>query len=194
MTAEVDQKGTLRNLIAESSGKLRRAIGDVPEDLFGKRPGPHLNPVGFIYFHVLRSWDEDLNVICRGQVPDGDAWHRAGLSDELDYEPLGRGRGGRGVGVGFSDAEVDAVPKRRDVLTRYHDLLDAETTVYFNALANDDLNTQREHQILKARGVDAFTIASQLRMIALHHAEHSGDIKFVKGMLGMPDSTYPGAS
>jgi hypothetical protein len=30
-------------------------------------------------------------------------------------------------------------------------------------------------------------------MVILHHAEHSGDIKFVKGMLGMPDPTYPGA-
>jgi len=188
----VDQKGTLRILIAESSGKLRRAVGNVPEDLFGKRPGPHLNPVGFIYFHVLRSWDEDINVICRDQPPESDTWHKAGLSDALAYEPLGRGRGGRGVGVGFDDAEVDAVPKRRDVLIRYHDLLDAEPAAYLDALTNDDLNRAEEHEILKARGVDGFTVASQLRMIALHHAEHSGDIKFVKGMLGMPDPTYPG--
>lgn len=188
----MDQKETLRVLIAESSGKLRRAVGDIPEDLFGKRPGPHLNPIGFIYFHVLRCWDEDINVILRDQPPERDAWHRAGLSDELDYEPLGRGRGGRGVGVGFDDDEVDAVPKRYDVLTRYHDLLDAETAAYLDRLSVDELNRARDsgppHQHL-----GRITPESMLRMIALHHAEHSGDIKFVKGMLGIPDPTYPGS-
>ena len=71
----------LRALIEQSSSKLRRAASGVPDELFGKRPGRSLNPIGFIYFHVLRSWDEDLNVLCRNLAPDDDTWHRAGLSD-----------------------------------------------------------------------------------------------------------------
>ena len=52
--------------------------------------------------------------------------------------------GGRGVGVGFSDAEVDAVPKHLDLLTSYHDLLDAETSEYFDRVSSDDFNRARE--------------------------------------------------
>jgi hypothetical protein len=187
----VDQRAVLRALIEQSSSKLRRAASGVPDELFGKRPGRSLNPIGFIYFHVLRSWDEDLNVLCRNLAPDDDTWHRAGLSDGLDYEPLGRGDGGRGVGVGFSDAEVDAVPKRFDVLSRYHDLLDEDTGAYFDAVMDEELHRERESG--PAHGhLGAYTPARLWSMVILHHAEHSGDIKFVKGMLGMPDATYPG--
>ena len=181
----------LAGLVMQSSAKLRRAASRIPEDLFGARPGPSLNPVGFIYFHILRSWDEDLSVLIQDLQPDEDIWHRARLSRALDYEPLGIGAAGRGVGVGYSDAEVDAVPKRFDVLSRYHDLLDEETTAYFDATSINDFFREREsgpgHQHL-----GRFTPASLWRMEVLHHAEHSGDIKFVKGMLGMPDATYPG--
>jgi hypothetical protein len=187
----VDQREVLRELVGQSSAKLRRAASGVPDELFGKRPGPSLNPIGFIYFHVLRSWDEDLNVQCRGSAPDDDAWHGAGLSDELDYEPLGRGAGGRGVGVGFNDAEVDAVPKRFDVLSRYHDLLDEEMLAYVETVTTDEFHRERESKHAHGR-LGAFSAASIMRMVILHHAEHSGDIKFIKGMLGMPDATYPG--
>lgn len=187
----MDQRAVMRGLVEQSSGKLRRAAGGLPDGLFGKRPGLSLNPIGFIYFHVLRSWDEDLNVLCRGRSPEDDAWHRAGLSDELGYEPLGRGAGGRGVGVGFSDAEVDAVPKRFEMLSRYHDLLDGETGAYFDMVTVEEFNRQREAG--PAHGhLGAYTPARLWGMVVLHHAEHSGDIKFVKGMLGMPDTTYPG--
>ena len=188
----MDQRETLRLLVEASSAKLRRAVAGVPGELFGQRPGPGLNPIGFIYFHILRSWDEDLNVLSQGRQPEEDTWHRAGFSDTLDYEPLGLGAGGRGVGVGFRDEEVDAVPKRPDVLARYHDLLDEKTGSFFEAVTSDDFILERESG-LAHRHLGPYTPARLWGMVILHHAEHSGDIKFVKGMLGMPDPTYPGA-
>ena len=189
-SAERIEIRVLADLVARSSAKLRRAVSGIPDELFGKRPGPSLNPVGFIYFHILRSWDEDMSVLIQDRSRVEDIWHRAGLSRELDYEPLGTGAAGRGVGVGYSDAEVDAVPKRFEAVSRYHDLLDRETSAYFAATSIDDFFRERDsgpgHQHL-----GRFTPASLWRMEVLHHAEHSGDIKFVKGMLGMPDATYP---
>ncbi len=190
----MDQPAMMRMLIEQASAKLRRAVSGVPSDLFGQRPGPGLNPVGFIYFHILRSWDEDLSVLCQDLPPDGDVWHRAGLSAKLDYEPLGHGRGGRGVGVGFDDTEVDAVPQRLDILTRYHDLLDNETGAWLESRSADELNRKRHSEGAESRGISRYSPASLLVMIALHQAEHAGDIKFVKGMLGMPDATFPGST
>ena len=180
----------LAELVTQSSAKLRRAVSGLSEEVFSERPGPSLNPIGFIYFHILRSWDEDLSVLIQGRRPDDDIWHRRGLSDELAYEPLGIGAAGRGVGVGYSDADVDAVPKRLDVMSHYHDLLDAETAAYFAAAFSDDFFRERESGP-GYQHLGRFTPASLWRIEVLHHAEHSGDIKFVKGMLGMPDSTYP---
>ena len=189
----MSQKKTLQLLVSESSAKLRRAVAGLDDDLLQRRPGSSLNPIGFIYFHVLRSWDEDVSALCQQRPPEEDIWHRAGFSDWLRYEPLGRGHGGRGVGVGFSDDEVDAVPKRLDALSHYHDLLDAETSDWIEGLSSADFDRAHGGEMARSRGIDAYTLASVLRMIALHHAEHAGDIKFVKGMLGMPDPTYPGA-
>ncbi len=147
--------------------------------------------MGFIYFHILRSWDEDLNVLSQSREPEDDTWHRAKLSAAFAYEPLGIGAGGRGVGVGFSDAEVDAVPKHLDLLTSYHDLLDAETSEYFDRVSSDDFNRARESGPAH-RHLGTYTPARLWGMVVLHQAEHAGDMKFVKGMLGMPDPTYPG--
>jgi hypothetical protein len=57
------------------SGMLELVIDQVPMGRFNQRPGPHLNPVGWNYFHLLRIWDLDLIWKCKGQNPDNDAWH-----------------------------------------------------------------------------------------------------------------------
>jgi len=176
-------------LLKQSSGHLRRAVEDVPADLFGKRPGPHLNPISFIYFHVLRHWDWDMNVLCRDQTLETDLWHRLGFSDLMDYEPLGIGIAGRGVGVGFDDDEVDAVPARPDIFDRYHRLLEEEASEYLRAITSADLNEEINHA--QAR-INPYSRESRMRNVILHNAEHYGDILFVKGMLGMPGPTYPG--
>lgn len=176
-------------LAEQSSGYLRRAVETVPDELLGKRPGPHLNSIGFIYFHVLRHWDWDMNILCRGQSLETDLWHRQGLSDATGYEPIGIGIAGRGMGVGYDDDEVDAVPARLDLMVEYHRALEDETAEYLHTTSENALNEQIEHE--QAR-INPYTRESRIRNVILHNAEHFGDILYVKGMLGMHDVTYPG--
>ena len=51
-------------------------VEEVPADKLHARPGPHLNPVGWNYWHALRVWDLDINWQIKGQSPTEDAWHR----------------------------------------------------------------------------------------------------------------------
>jgi hypothetical protein len=47
----------IRNL----SEGLGRMIDDIPAEQFNQRPEPHLNTVGWNYFHLLRVWDLYFN-------------------------------------------------------------------------------------------------------------------------------------
>lgn len=185
----MDQRETVRLLVREATQDLRDTVKDIPQELFERRPGPHLNPMGFIYFHVLRCWDLDVNVLCRGQEPDGDAWHRAGLSEELDYEPLGIGIDGSGIGYGYTDAEVDASPKQRDVLMRYHQMLEDETYAYLETATSDDLNAERRSEHSRE---NPYRPERWLRHMISHTNIHIGDLQYVAGMLGRTDGSYPG--
>lgn len=176
----MDQKETLRALVREATGDLRETVEDIPQEQFEQRPGPGLNPAGFIYFHVLRCWDLDVNVLCQGQARDADAWHRGGFSDELSYEPLGNGMGGSGVGFGYTDGEVDATPKDLDALMRYHQLLEDETYAYFDTVSIDELN--REHTSENSRE-NPYKPERWLRHMISHTNMHIGDIQYVTGMV-----------
>jgi hypothetical protein len=176
----MNQKETLRLLIREATQDLRDTVEGFPQELFEKRPGAGLNPAGFIYFHVLRCWDLDVNVLCRGQERDGDAWHRGGFSQELDYEPLGCGMGGSGVGFGYTDDEVDAVPKNFAVLARYHQTLEDETYAYFDSVTDEDLNAERRSPNSRE---NPYRPERWLRHMISHTNMHIGDIQYVRGMM-----------
>lgn len=168
---------------------LLSSIEGFPEKKLNTRPGPHQNPAGFIYFHVLRHWDRDINVLIRRQGLQKDAWHRGGFAEELDYFPVGLGYNGLGTGIGYTDAEVDAVPARLDVLMRYQELLNGETAEFLPALSPEQLHQELTHEYVP----DAtYTPADRIQHLIMHTNYHSGDISYVKGALGVSDPSYPG--
>lgn len=175
----MDQKETLRLLIREATQDLRDTVADYPQEIFEQRPGPGLNPAGFIYFHVLRCWDEDLNVLCRGQERDADAWHRSGLSEAFDYEPIGRGYAGEGIGFGYTDEEVDEAPKHLETLSRYHQMLEDETYAYLDAVHSDELNAERTNENSRE---NPYRPERWLRHMISHTNIHIGDIQYIRGM------------
>lgn len=181
---------TYRTIIEQAHSLLERTVSDIPDEDFGKRPGPSLNPANFIYFHVLRHWDRDVNVLTRGQSPQEDAWHRHGIGDELDYQPDGIGMRGLGTGIGYSDAEVDAVPANRDALNNYRQILLSETMAYLDELDESTIHDDMTSEYLPNV---TFTAAARLQHLITHTCHHTGDIAYVKGALGTPDPTYAGA-
>lgn len=170
------------------SGLLLRQIDRVPDHLFNKRPGPHLNPVGWNYFHILRIWDLDLNWLCRGQERDEDAWHRGGFTEMSGYNPMGKGGHGLGVGYGYTDEEVDEVTVSAGILKKYHELLMADTEAYLSNANADELQRQAP-TVLNPDQTKA--TREQIQHTILHSNGHIGEIRYAMGMLGIHDLSYP---
>lgn len=173
------------HMIDGASNNLREAVSTVSTEDFTRRPVSGANPVSFIYFHVLRHWDRDINVYCKEEPPENDAWHRHGMSDALGYEPLGLGTEGIGTGYGYSDAEVDTLPLDAAGLGRYHDILSEETSAF---LADLDPATLDEPKDFEGR---RYSTGQRLRHLVAHTYLHLGDIEYAKGLLGAPAGDFP---
>ena len=184
------ERDIYREMVEEMSERLAQEIAPLTEAQIANRPGPKLNPIGFILFHVLRAWERDLNHLILGQLPMEDTWHRLGLSDETGFEPTGTGYQGWGNGTGYSDEEVDALPKGKAYLQKYHAALMADTEAYLDSVTDDFSEFGREiHNDLSP--FNPFTPRWRLQHLVTHSQRHIGDIQFIKGMQGMTDATYP---
>jgi len=170
---------------------LDTQLTDVPDELLHERPGPSLNTVGWNYWHLLRIWDLDVNWIARGQSPMEDAWHRGGFGEKTGYDPDGKGRNGSGLGVGYTDAEVDELAMPMAVLQEYQALLLDETLAYLNSADEAELRRSVPSPI---RPDTMTSPAERMQHLAAHSYNHAGELRYAKGMLGLHDATYPGPS
>jgi hypothetical protein len=167
------------------SDMLEKQVAELDDELLSKRPGPALNPPGFIYWHILRIWDLDLNILIKGRKPSEDAWHLGGYGEEMGYNPDGKGGRGSGLGFGYTDAEVDEIPYRMEPLRRYHAQLLDETRAYLESAGSAEL--QRE---IKFRD-DPSTPSLRLQHVVAHSWNHVGELRMTKSMLGFHDPTTP---
>ncbi len=176
-----------REQIADLSAALAIQTTEIADDLLYTRPGAKLNPVGFLYWHLLRVWDFDL-ALSAGTSPTEDIWHRGDYAERSGYQPDGLGLRGTGMGVGYTDAQVDAVRVPTDILIAYHQQLLAETTAL---LATADDATLRASRPSPANPGQQITGTARLQHTVSHSHGHLGEIRFIKGMLGFPDPSYP---
>lgn len=168
------------------TNEINAMFDDVPEELVHKRPGPGLNPIGWNFWHLLRIWDGWLNVRIHGRDASEDTWHRGNFAEKSGYNSDGKGAGGMGTGMGYSDAEVDEVQIPLAVIQEYQQQLQDETEAFLRQANDAELN----------RPID-----SHLGEVPLHIGieqsirngwMHYGEMRYAKGMLGRPDATYPG--
>lgn len=178
-----------RQQIESADRALNVALDGVTDENLHQRPGPHLNPAGWNYWHLLRVWDLDLNHLIRGQSRGKDAWHRGGFTERTGYEPLGNGRGGSGNGFGYTDAEVDAIQMPLADLRAYHDMLLEETRAYLDSA--DEAEMGREFPS-PTNPSEMLTPRQRLQHHIGHVWNHVGEMRYAKGVIGITDSTYPG--
>ena len=175
-----------RTMIDAASSDLRNVIESIPEQVFGTRPAPDANPANFVFFHVLRHWDRDVNIHIRGQDATADAWHRHGLTDATGYSPDGTGANGMGTGYGYTAAEVDEVPSNKGALLQYHRILKEETDQVLDTLDDETIHSER----VLASGA-TIIVAGRLRHMIAHTFLHIGDIEYIKGLIGAPACDVP---
>lgn len=175
-----------RTMIQFANNDLEEAVSTVNDDRFGKRPTPDANPVNFVYFHVLRHWDRDINVRIQGQDPSQDAWHRGGFTGLTGYNPDGKGDPNIGTGYGYSQPEVDEVTTDKAALLRYHQTLWLETDALLSSLDEESLNVERT-----SPSGSTLTTAGRLQHLIAHTYVHVGDIEYIKGLVGAPPCDVP---
>jgi hypothetical protein len=183
----VREADVYREQIEGLSTLLEAQVAEIPDDLLYMRPGPSRNNAGFLYWHILRIWDLDLS-FCKGTPLAEDAWHRGEYAAESGYNPDGLGLRGLGMGVGYTDAEVDAVAIGRRFLGDYQRQLLAETTAY---LADADDAALRTPRPSPSNPNQQVTSAERLQHLIAHSYNHVGELRYVKGTLGFPDPSYP---
>jgi len=174
-----------REQIDDMVKMLTNQVSDVDDETLAKRPGEFLNPVGFIYWHILRIWDLDLNWTIKGGAPTEDAWHRGGYSEALGYNSDGKGGRGTGIGFGYTDAEVDELIHNGEVFARYRQQLLDETHAYLDDATDEELARE-----VMALG-NPVSVGSRLQHTVSHSWNHIGEIRMTKSMLGFQDPTTP---
>jgi hypothetical protein len=177
-------------LIRETADTLERIAVEVPAEQFNHRPGPHLNPVSWNYFHLLRVWDFYLNRECREMPYDEDAWHRGDFTERSGYRPDGKGRRGLGIGFGYTDDEVDEIQIAPAILVEYLRMLMHETEAFLADVSEDELRRVTHSAIHPGQ---TSTVAQRMQDLVLHSCSHAGEMRYAMGVLGWRDPSYPTA-
>ena len=135
------------------------------------KPAPKANPIGFLFWHYIRT--EDMVIQTFQGMPS--IWEK-----EKWYEKLGLDANTQGTGFQEPEVEKVAALPIMDLIT-YAERVIEGTAEYLKTLEEAKLdyapNPDRPRQ----------TIAAMIRSIILAHGWwHLGEIKYIKGMQGMP--------
>ncbi len=149
-------------------------ISDVKEltaEHLAWKPAPKANPIGFIFWHFMRVQD---NVIQSFQGKPS-FWE-----SEKWYEKLGMDA--KATGNGFQEPEVDKVAALPlSELMAYAECVAQSAADYLKSVKDAELDNAPDPNRPRR------TIAVSLRAFVIGHGWwHIGEIKYLKGMQGMP--------
>ena len=135
------------------------------------RPVPKANPIGFLFWHCIRNEDNMFQNL-RGKPS---VWESEGWYKKFDMDP-------KAQGTGFQDSDVEkaaALPLAE--LLAYAERVNENTMSYLKSL--DDAGLDRAPNPERPR----WTVAMMVRNFIIAHGWwHLGEIKYLKGMQGMP--------
>ena len=165
------------DFIQESvSGLNSTIIDDVKELTPGQlawKPAPTANPIGFIFWHFMRIEDN----IIQGFQSKPSIWE-----SEKWYEKLGIDA--KASGTGFDEEQVDKIAALSlPELVEYAQHVAKSAADYLDSLEESELDHTPDPNRPRR------TIAVTLRAFVIAHGWwHDGEIKYLKGMQGMPFS------
>lgn len=135
------------------------------------KPAHNANPIGFIFWHYMRSQDE---IIAQLQKKPS-VWTRDNWWEKMGTDP-------KASGAGAKEPEIDraaAVPL--PLMMQYAEAVGRESLQYLSALDDSKLDDPVDPNRPKR------TVVIMLRSFVVAHGWwHIGEIKYLKGMQGMP--------
>jgi hypothetical protein len=161
----------LTTMIAEFHGALMEDVKTLTPQNLKWKPAPQANPIGFLLWHYMRTEDN----LVTGLQGKPAIWET-----EKWYEKMGLDA--KAQGTGFKEPDVDkiAVLPLAD-LVAYAERVSRNTQEYLKTL--DDVKLDFAPDPARPRR----TIGALLRNFLLAHGWwHLGEIKYIKGLQGMP--------
>jgi len=146
-------------------------VRPLTKDHLAWKPAPKANPISFIFWHFMRTEDNGIQRL-QGKPS---IWESEGLNKKLGLDAQAQG-------TGFTEADVDRVAKiPLDQMLAYAEKVTQSTSDFLKTLSDEQLDRAPDPNAPRR------TIAVVLRSFILAHGWwHLGEIKFLKGMQGMP--------
>jgi len=161
----------LQTIISEMHMVMLADVKDLTPEHLAWKPAPGASPIGFIFWHTIRTEDEFINKL----LEKPSFWKSRKLDEKLGMDEEGQG-------TGFQEPAVDKVAALplADILD-YAQLVIQTVDEYLKSLDDDKLDVAPNPEKPK------HTIAMILRNFILAHGWwHLGEIKYLKGLQGMP--------
>ena len=161
----------IQSAVAELHGAMIDDVKVLTQEHLAWKPAPKTNPIGFLFWHYMRTEDNIIQSLQgKPSIWESDKW----------CEKLGMDV--KAQGTGFQEPEVEEVAALPlSELMAYAERVTQSTADYLKSLEDARLdyapNPDRPRR----------TIGAMLRSFILAHGWwHLGEIKYVKGMQGMP--------
>jgi hypothetical protein len=161
----------VRTIVGEMHGAMMADVKDLTQEHLAWKPAPGANPIAFLFWHTMRSED---NMI-QGLQGKPSIWESENWCGRL-------GMDAKAQGTGFQEPEVEEIcVLPLSELMAYAERVTQSTQDYLNTLDDAGLdyapNPERPRR----------NVAMMLRNFVIAHGWwHLGEIKYVKGMQGMP--------
>lgn len=161
--------------IRSAVDELHRAMLDdmrpLTREKLAWKPAPKANPIGFLFWHFTRTEDNNIQRL-RGKpsIWESEGWHKKlGLDAQAQ-------------GTGFTEADAERVAQiPLEQMLAYAEKVIQSTSDLLKSLSDEQLDSVPDPNSPRR------TTASMLRNIILAHGWwHLGEIKYLKGMQGMP--------
>lgn len=163
----------IQSAVAELHGAMIEDVKVLSQEHLAWKPAPKANPIGFLFWHYMRTEDNMIQGLQgKPSIWESDKW----------FEKLGMDA--KAQGTGFQEPEVEKVAALPlSELMAYAERVTQSTTDYLKSL--DD--ARLDHALNPER--PRRTIGMMLRNFVIAHGWwHLGEIKYLKGMQGMPAS------
>ena len=161
----------MKAMITEMNTVIIADVKDLtPKQLIWK-PGSGANPIGFLFWHTIRTQDNIIHsLLGKKPVWESEKWN----------EKLGMDSGAQGTGFQESEADKVAALPFTEMKAYAESVIDA-TSDYLDSLDDAKLDIAPSPDRPKR------TIGMMLRNFIIAHGWwHIGEIKYIKGMQGMP--------
>ncbi len=161
----------MQAIVNEMHGAMVADVKDLTQEQVTWKPAPGANPIGFIFWHYVRTEDNIIHsMIDKPAVWETEQW----------YDKLGLDA--KAQGTGFQEPDVDRAASLPLIETlAYAERVFEDTAAFLDTL--DDARLDHAPNPERPRR----NWAMMLRNFVIAHGWwHLGEIKYLKGLQGMP--------